>query len=459
MGDDGNILRYKARLVYQRNNFTSTPANESVYSPVIMKETLRIFLHMAASKGNYIEHTDVKCAFLNGPVLRDVYITLPPDIIDDNGQVRKLNKALYGLEEAPKRWFETFVSFMNSKNWTQSKIDNCLFYCPNKMNLMIYVDDIIITGPIRQDIEDFLIDLCAAFRTRNLGKLTYFLGINVDYDQSHKRLLLSQTTYINQLLDKFGANIDHGAPTPIIPGLKMEPPSNPEEVVDQQKYKSVVASLIYLSTSTRPDIALTVSLLSRFFEAPGQQQWAAVQRILQYLYSTKHCGILLGRGQNFEMTLYTDSDWAGDLQLRKSTSGFLLYADSALIAWGSKRQQVVTLSSTEAEFVAMTEAIKEVLWCQQLFKESLKRAMKVTIMVDNLPCINLAIKQNNTKGRTKHIDVRFKFVQHTIQENGFNIQKIPGRDNPADLLTKPTSITVFRALISNLIQPTYAKNK
>jgi hypothetical protein len=215
MNENGEVVRYKARLVYQRNNYTSKAPTEDIFSPVVSKESLRIFLHLAASKGYYLCHADIKCAFLNGPVLRNVYITLPSEI--EKGRIRKLKKALYGLEEAPKRWFETFNIFMESIGWIPSEVDDCIFFGLNGMSLMIYVDDIVIAGPNKEEIDEFLNLLSDTFKTRNLGKLKYFLGMNIDYDQDNHVLVLTQKTFIQNLLGKFGGNITHGASTPMVP--------------------------------------------------------------------------------------------------------------------------------------------------------------------------------------------------------------------------------------------------
>ena len=158
-------------------------------------------------------------------------------------------------------------------------------------------------------------------------------------------------------------------------------------------------------------------------------------------------------GQTFDLTVYTDSDWAGDLELRRSTTGYLIYMDNSLISWASKRQQVVIFSSTEAELVALTEAVKEATWCQQLISEKIHKCTAINVLVDNLPCINLALKQQHSKGRTKHLDVKYKYIQQNISRQNISIEKVESADNVADLLTKPVATSIFRTLISKVISP------
>jgi hypothetical protein len=233
-----------------------------------------------------------------------------------------------------------------------------------------------------------------------------------------RSILLHQKTYVQNVLKRFGSEIGHGAPTPMVPGMKLRKNEDSENTVKLQvlEYKSLVASLIYLSTSTRPDISFTVSLLSRYLDSPGIQHWNAIQHLLQYLYLTQNMGIELGRSKNFDMTVYTDSDWAGDIDLRRSTTGFVIYVDDSFVAWRSKRQSLVSLSSTEAEFFAITDAIKQTIWCKQFMNEVLEMNIGVQIMVDNLPCISLATKKRMFKGRTKHMDVKYKYVQQILEE-------------------------------------------
>jgi hypothetical protein len=234
------------------------------------------------------------------------------------------------------------------------------------------------------------------------------------------------------------------------PGLILDA-DNSSDVYDAPLYKSVVASLIYLATSTRPDIAFTVSALSRYFDAPSHSQWSAITRILEYLFATKTVGITLGNSFKFQLTAFSDSDWAGDLQQRKSTTGFLIYCGDSLVSWASKRQQIVALSTTEAEFVAATEAVKDMIWCKLLLDDAFNVPSQMKIFVDNQPAINLAKKQKTTRGRTKHIDVRMKFIQQMYTDKLLAVEKVLGTANPADLLTKPVQVQTFKALVDQLV--------
>ncbi|GMI86678.1 cysteine-rich RLK (RECEPTOR-like protein kinase) 8 [Hibiscus trionum] len=276
--------------------------------------------------------------------------------------VCKLNKSLYGLKQSPRAWFERFAKAMVKNGFKQSQADHTLFRkvaTTGKMTLLIvYVDDIIITGDNSREIENLKVVLAREFETKELGSLRYFLGMEVG--RSSEGLVINQRKYILDLLTETGMLGCKPAETPMDPGLKFnkEEAGNP---VDKKPYQRLVGKLIYLSL-TRPDIAYSVSVISQHMSDPREEHLEAVNRILRYLKFTPGAGLIFMKNSDRTVKVYTDSSWAGELTDRRSVSGYCAYVWGNLVTWRSKKQAVVSRSSAEAEFRALALGICEGMW-------------------------------------------------------------------------------------------------
>eukprot|EP00253_Pinus_taeda_P019682 PITA_19682 len=291
-------------------------------------ETVRTVLSIAAQHKWKIYQMDVKSAFLNGVLKEEVYVEQPPGYEVDGQEHKfcKLKKALYGLKQAPRAWY--------------SRIDAYLIKNGNDASLIV----------------DFKAVMKHEFEMTDLGFLRYFLGIEVD--QSENGVFISQDKYVEAVLKRFNMQNSKAVVTPTVVGLKLTKEDNNKDF-DPKLYKSIVGILMYL-TATRPDIMHAVSLISRFMERPKETHWQAAKRILRYVNGTKGFGTLYSSSESFMLTGYTDSDWAGSVDDRKSTSEYVFHMGSGAISWASKKQPVVALSTAEAEYVAATAAA-----CQQ----------------------------------------------------------------------------------------------
>jgi len=280
----------------------------------------------------------------------------------------------------------------------------------------------------------------------DLGKMSYFLGVEVM--QSEKGIFISQGKYAREVLDRFGMSNSKAVGNPIVPCNKLTKEGN-EAKVDAKKFKQMVGSLMYL-TETRPDLMYAVSLVSRYMEAPDESHLQAVKRIMRYLKGTEKFGILYKRKGNGELIGYTDSDYAGDIDDRKSTSGYVFSLGSGVVSWASKKQPIVTLSTTEAEFVAAAFCASHAIWLERILRK-LKQCQRkcLTLMCDNSSTIKLS-KNPVMHGRCKHIDVRFHFLRDLTKEGKIELSYCDTSEQLADIITQPVKLDTFLTMRAKL---------
>lgn len=345
---DGSVERYKARLVANGNQQYEGIDFSETFSPVIKQPTIKVILSLVVHHQWSIRQLDVTNAFLHGVIDEEVYMKQPlgyKDSVHPNF-VCKLNKALYGLRQAPRAWFSTFSSFLLTQGFHASKADSSLFISTTDQGItliLVNVDDIIITGSNQEYLQDLISVLSRRFVMRDLGTLSYFLDIEV---LSHgQNLLLSQTKYAQDLLMKAGMQDCKPSLSPSSVKPAMVAPDFP--IPDPHWYRKIVGSLQYL-TLTRPEIAFVVNVACQHMHDPRHSHFIAVKRILRYLKGSLHQGLYFVPGP-LNLTAYTDADWAGDSTDRRSTTGFCVYLGPNLISWCAKKQPTVARSSTEAE--------------------------------------------------------------------------------------------------------------
>ena len=350
---DGSIERYKARLVAK--GFTQTYGIDysETFAPVAKLNTIRILLSFAANLDWPLHQLDIKNAFLNGDLEEEVYMDCPPGFEKKFGsQVCKLKKSLYGLKQSPRAWFEKFTQSVKKQEYTQGQADHTLFTKSGQNEmitvLIVYVDDIILTGNDEIEMERLKRNLAADFEIKDLCPLKYFLGMEVA--RSNKGIVVSQRKYVLDLLQETGMSGCKPTDTPMDQSAKLwEKGDTP---VDTGRYQRLVGILIYLA-HTRPDIAFSVSVVSQFMHASYKEHLEAVHRILRYLKATPGKGLFFKKTNDKDVAIFTDADWAGSIIDRKSTSGYCTYVWGNLVTWRSKKQGVVARSSAEAEYRAM----------------------------------------------------------------------------------------------------------
>ena len=348
---DGSIERYKAQLVAKGYTQTYGVDYAETFSPVAKINTVRVLFSIAANRDWPLHQFDVTNAFLHGELPKPVFMVPPPGFTEEfqSGEVCQLKKTLYGLKQSPRAWFGRFTEVMKKYDYRQSNSDHTLFI--KKKNgkitcLIIYVDDMIITGDDKEEIGELRKNLFKEFEMKDLGHLKYFLGIEVL--RSDQGIFINQRKYILDLLAEIGMIDCKPADTPMIQnhGLQI---LEGAKLTDRGRYQRLVGKLIYLS-HTRPDIAYVVGVVSQFMHSPQEDHWEAALRIVRYLKGTAEHGVLFKKHGHLEINGFTDADWAGNPNDRKSTAGYFTFVGGNLVTWRSKKQKVVALSSAEAEF-------------------------------------------------------------------------------------------------------------
>ena len=433
---EGKTERYKARLVARGYSQTYGIDYDETFAPVAKMNTVRILISCAANFEWSLHQLDVKNAFLHGDLQEEVYMEIPPGFSTSQttGKVCRLKKALYGLKQSPRAWFDKFRRAVCSMGYGQCNGDHTLFYRHNKGKitiLTVYVDDIIITGDDKEEIARLKECLGKAFEVKDLGRLKYFLGIEVA--RSAKGIVLSQRKYTLDLLSDVGMLGCRAAATPIDQNHKVTAQSG--QLVEKERYQRLVGRLLYLC-HTRPDIAFAVSVVSRYMHEPRSDHLEAVYRILRYLKGTPGKGLLFESNKHLVIDGYCDADWASCLDDRRSTSGFCVFVGGNLVSWRSKKQAVVSRSTAESEYRAMAQGLSEMLWTRNLLEElKILKTSCVNVWCDNKSAINIA---NNPvqHDRTKHVEIDRFFIKEKLDTGIIKIDHVSSGQQIADCLTK-----------------------
>nr|KYP59970.1 Retrovirus-related Pol polyprotein from transposon TNT 1-94 [Cajanus cajan] len=388
---------------------------------------------------------DVKTAFLHGDLEEEIYMK-QPDGFQVKGKedcVCRLRKSLYGLKQAPRQWYKKFESFMCDQGYKKTTSDHCVFVKKFSNDdfiiLLLYVDDMLIVRKDVSRIDRLKKKLGESFAMKDMGAAKQILGIRIIRDREKWKLWLSQEQYIKRVLQRFQIENAKAVSTPFATHFKLsvkQSPSNKAEKLDMERvpYASAVGSLMYAMVCTRPYIAHAVGTVSRFLSNPGREHWNSVKWILRYLHGTVDMKLCFG-GDKPTLVGYSDSDMAGDVDSRKSTSGYLIKFAGGAVAWQSRLQRCVTLSTTEAEFIAITEACKELLWLKKFLQELGFVQDKYPLFVDSQSAIHLG-KNPTFHSRSKHIDVRYHWIRDALDAKLLELAKIHTDDNGANMMTK-----------------------
>jgi histone deacetylase 1/2 len=365
--------------------------------------------------------------------------------------VCKLDRALYGLKQAPRAWYSRLSAKLVALGFKRSKADTSLFFYSKggiTMFVLVYVDDIIVASSTENATTALLKDLKEDFALKDLGELHYFLGIEVS--KVCNGIILTQDKYASDLLKKVGMSDCKPVSTPLSTSEKL---SLHEGTLlgdrDATHYRSVVGALQYL-TLTRPDIAFSVNKVCQFLHAPTTVHWEAVKRILKYVKQCTKLGLKIYKSPSTLVSAFSDADWAGNIDDRKSTGGFAVFLGTNLVSWSSRKQPTVSRSSTESEYKAIANATAEVMWVQILLKEIgvySPRAAK-------LWCDNLGAKYLTSNpvfhARTKHIEVDYHFVRDRVNQRLLEVDFVSSKDQVADGFTKALSVRLLENFKVNL---------
>ena len=436
----GNIERFKARLVAKGYRQQEGIDYNEVFAPVSKYATFRSLCAVVAANDLEMHQIDIKTAFLQGNLEEDIFIRQPPGYESDDPKLAcRLQKALYGLKQAPRAWHQRLHIELQQFGFKVSDADPGFYIYRSSdtsepVYLLVYVDDILLAcGDLTLviSIKEFLL---GTFDGRYLGPATSFLGISILRDRAKRTLKLSHQRMVIDLAHKFGMEHGNSRVLPLSPSVELS--ANVGDPLDTSTYpfRELVGSLMHLSITVRPDISYAVGALSRYLTSPTMVHWQAAKGVLRYLVGTTDYGITYGLNSS-GLVGYCDADYAGDIDTRRSTSGYVFMLHGGAISWQSKRQQTVAASTTEAEYMAAGAAVKEGLWLRKLFMDFGLDTSTVSIMADNQSAIKL-LRNPVTSARSKHIDVIHHFARERVLRKDVSFQYISTDKMLADVLTK-----------------------
>ena len=442
----GEVERYKARLVAK--GFTQIHGIDyyETYAPVARLTSFRLILALAARNGWAVDEFDFDSAYLN-TVLGDdevIYLEQPPgyETKDRKKFVYRLLKGLYGLKQGARNWYLALCRAMDELGFTRVEADHGVFFKrigEDIIIVVVHVDDGMVAGTSKVLINKFKVEMNEKYKLTDLGPVHWLLGIKIVRDLANKTVSLSQHAYIEAIITRFNFNDLKPAATPIDPSVPLSKSQSPSKLEDIAKmrnvpYREAVGSLMYAAMGTRPDIAFATSTVAQFCDNPGWIHWEAVKRIFRYLSGTKNLQLTYG-GERRGLVGYVDADGASQ-DHRRAISGYVFMVDGGAVSWSSKKQELVTLSTTEAEYVAATHAAKEAAWLRRLLTEIFTTVdTPTTLFSDSKSAIALA-QDGHYHARTKHIDIRYHYIRYIIEAGAIKLVYCPTNDMTADTLTK-----------------------
>ena len=432
--------RYKARLCLRgfRQIEGVDFSADKIFSPVARHEAVRTILSIAAEEGLYLHQFDVKTAFLHAELTDEIYMKPPEGSNYDRNKVLRLLRSIYGLKQSPYNFNKKLTKIIKDRGLIQSHTDPCLFYRNGKERLMIliYVDDAICAGATKGLVLKFIESLRKDLELTS-KPLSYFLGMQIEMNQAGD-VHLHQTKYVEQVLARFNMTDCKPASTPCDASIYS---IKSEDRCDQQKYRALIGSIMYLATGSRIDIAFITAYLCRYLDKCTPEHLAIGMRVLRYLKLNPSLGITYKRNSTEKTLVFSDADHASDPEDRKSTTGSLIMRQSGPVIWHSTKQSNISISSCESEFYGAAETMKAAMWMTKLLTE-LGIQEKLTIQMDNQSAIAI-IKQPQHYRRTKHIEIRYMFVKQGYAEGKFELTYVETLKQRADWLTKPLNRSIF----------------
>lgn len=449
------VIKHKARWVIFGNHQIHGVDFFDTYASVGKSDSLRILLSITATSGWDILQFDIVTAFLNGDMKDLVHCRQVRGYRDKlrPNQVWQLNRSLYGSRQGARRWQEHFEETIKLFKLRATPSDPAVYVVNDERGILfihLHVDDSLVMSNSSKFLLQFQTHLNEKYTVKWTPKPTLYLGIQIDYDQSRKTLRLSQTHYIESVLDRFSMTNCNVSKTPLPPNTILTSGSA-EDVAEASDlpYQSVIGCLQWLANSTRPDIAHAVSQLSRFNASWTKEHWLMAKHVLRYLKGTSTTGITFG-GTSEPLKVFSDADFSQCPETRRSVTGYIFCLNNGAVSWTSQRQHVVALSTSEAEYMAASEAARHLAWVRDFLFDIFHQQERPTpFYIDSTSAVSV-ITENAIKKRSKHIDRRYHHIREQHQAGKIDIIRIPTTEMLADFLTKPLArVLLQKALIDN----------
>jgi hypothetical protein len=434
--EDGIVERYKARLCAQ--GFAQRPGLDytETFAPMCRYATLRTMLAVAASKEYTLRQMDVKTAFLNADVEEEIYMRLPKGCGDNTGKIVRLLKQLYGIKQAPRGWHLKLRDALATKGFRASDYDPALFIKITEdgpVFLLVWVDDVKIAAPAAQ-AEGACAVISDAFEARHVDTGIF---VNLRIEQGDDGTLkVSQRHYIEQIAERFGMSDAYPKGIPLVTTARLDDCEKSPELTNEP-YSELVGCLMYLASTTRPDIAHVASALGRYSAKPRRVHWHTAKDVVRYLIGTADLGLhcVAGAGTDALVQAYSDAAHASDKPLRRSMTGYVVMVNGTAVSWGSSLQRCVALSTMESEYIAACQCAREVVWLKGLLMDMGVTMKPICLFCDNEAAVSLC-KNHMTTARSKHVDIQYHYVRQCVERGILSVMDCRTDRMVADSLTK-----------------------
>lgn len=458
--DLGKIIRYKARLVAQGYKQVKGETYDETFSPVVNFSVIRFFFSLLVScKGWYHIQCDVTGAYLYAPLKEKIFMIQPPGFCTKGKEnlFCRLDKALYGLHQSGRMWFYELNKVLLNIGFIKLDNCNCVYTLKSNIVLVVYVDDIVVFGKSKIVMDEAIHRLQVHFDLKIMGQTRKLLGVEFEDDETG--LYIHQKMYIEEICERFKKFKFPVSSLPISKGIvysKSTCPQTEAEILEMIKfpYRSILGCLSFISNKTRPDISYAVNIFSQFQNNYGLDHWSGLLKLLGYLLYTKDFKMKLNCNQT-NLVAYSDSDFAANRDDRTSMGGEIILLGNSPITWRTFKEKCISLSTMEAEFVAMTEVSKELLWFDRILAECFDKKIVSgyknisNLLSDNQAAIDF-VKSPIENCRSRHIDVKLFFIRDLVFENKFTLKFVRSKENLADVFTKPLTKHDLRKFLDNI---------
>ncbi|MBW0484985.1 hypothetical protein O181_024700 [Austropuccinia psidii MF-1] len=433
-------IKHKARLCAQDFSQSIGVDFGKTYAPNGRLNSLHTLIAFACVNNLQFHQIDIKSAFLNAPLKETVYLSIPQGL-DLNRKLYclRLNKAIYGLRQAPLAWYKRLKNWLTLVNFSVCILDPCIFHRPGKNPVWLYVH-VYNIAIFSNDPASFKKEIQKEFKITGVGPADLMLGVKIH--QLKDGISLDQKHFTEALLDQYGMSNCKPVVTPLTPNEYLSPATSDEIQAFKKlntNYRSAIGSINYLSTETRPDLSFAVSTLSQYLESPGLRHWQAFLHVLKYLNGSQNKGLYYPGQQTNGVTAFSNANWGNCRVTRHSTTGYLACFHRCLIFWKTCKQPSVSISTAEAEYKSLCDFTSEIMWFKQWREEARLLTLREPILIyeDNQACIKTANGDCNLNNKhLKHVDIQQHFIKEAIQRQIVCLCYIPSAHMLADFLTK-----------------------